>query len=94
MESKRRYDIKRLSSDLRQIAEELQQFKKHLRRSNYNPTYAEYHKLHDLKSQATELCCLRANHRGKMHLPNNFEKNHLAIKSIEGRYILEAREAA
>lgn len=93
MEMKRRYDLERLRMDLRHAAETISATKKVMRRSGYNPTSQEHSELKMWKEIATKLCCLRAHHRGKMHLPNA-AKNDEATQSLEAQYLLTTAEVA
>lgn len=91
METTRRYDLWRLRVDLRHAAETISATKKILRRSGYNPTSQEYEDLKMWKEVATNLCCLRAHHRGKMHCKDPV-KNEEILQLIEHHYL--RKEAA
>jgi len=89
-----RYNIRELSTKLRTTAEEIQKLKKQIRTPRYLPSAQEYKILVHLKHLATALCCLRAHHRGKMHLPNDLEMNTHLIEEFEGVYLLVKEAAA
>lgn len=94
MERSKKYNITQLSGHLRACAEEISTLKKHMRRSNYLPTYLEYRELSRLKSRATTLCCLRAHHRGKTHLLSDIEKNIKLVQEYEGEYLFSQETVA
>lgn len=88
-----RYNIRELSTKLRATAEEIQDLKKKIRTPRYLPSAQDYKILHHLKHLATGLCCLRAHHRGKMHLPNDLAMNNHLVDEFEAQYEIK-REAA
>lgn len=89
-----RYNIRELSTKLRNTAEEIQALKKQIRTPYHSPSWQEYKILHHLKHLATSLCCLRAHHRGRMHLLNNPELNTHLVKEFEGMYLIKVEAAA
>ena len=90
---RKRYDLDRLRTDLRLCAETISGLKKQMRRSHYTPTLREIYDLARWKKKATILCCLRAHHRGKMHLRDE-AKNFMYVRTDEEAYLLKEAEAA
>jgi hypothetical protein len=84
METRRRYDLDKLRADLRASVADLQKLKEELH------TYAV---LRELKLRVTKLCCLRANHRGRVHMRDR-EKNDLFVAETEPGYLLKAADVA
>jgi hypothetical protein len=89
-----RYRIRELSTKLRDTASEIVELKRTMRQSRYLPSRSEYQTLRHLKHLATALCCLRAHHRGRMHLPNSLEMNTHLIEECEGMYLVKQEVAA
>lgn len=94
--NEKKYDLHRLRSDLRNCAETIKALKKHLRTPLYLPTSVEYRELRKLQARATHLCCLRAHHRGRVHLHNGLEQNMQLTYVIhcENEYLLPKTQEA
>jgi hypothetical protein len=88
-----KYDIRRIKAALRLLAEEIRVMKKTMRQPLYQPTGQEWQALRSAKMTATTLCCLRAHHRGKLHLKNETRALELAL-FLEPQYLLVKTEAA
>src|SRR4051812_6479243 len=82
-----KYDIYRLRADLRQLATEIRLLKKQIRTPNYLPSWKEYRDLRAMKEAFTILCCLRAHHRGRLHL-KDAQKSVERAQAIEDKYML------
>lgn len=70
----KRYNRKALSNDINNCANQILEVKSILRESGQprrEPYGATEGRLRHLKKEATELCCLAAAIRGKLHLRNN-----------------------
>jgi hypothetical protein len=93
MFTSKKYDLERLRADLRFAASTIAALKKHMRRSHYTPTLQEHRDLSMWKDAATNLCCLRAHHRGKIHLPD-YAKNLVAVTRLEAKYMLKQETVA
>lgn len=89
-----RYRIRELSTKLHLTASELVELKRKMRQSRYQPTAEEYKMLRHLKHLVTGLCCLRAHHRGKMHLPNDLAMNTSLVQEFESQYLIVKEAAA
>lgn len=82
---------------MRQAIGDLVAHKRHVRRSGYQPTWQDYAHLRGLKERATALCCLRAHHRGKLHLQGSPEKlaaNASWVEATEKEFLLNEEAAA
>lgn len=88
-----RYDIPRLRRDLRELASQLRATKRVIRTPNYLPSSQDYKELRLMKQAFTILCCLRAHHRGRLHL-KNAELSLSTATYIEGKYMLQTEAAA
>ncbi len=88
-----RYDIPRLRRDLRELAAQLRAMKKTIRTPRYLPSWRDYRDLRAMKQAFTILCCLRAHHRGRLHL-KNAELSISTAQYIEQKYMLQTEVAA
>lgn len=89
-----RYDVRRIKYELRHRAVAIRETKNRIRVPKYLPSWQDYSQLRSLQREATQLCCLRAQLRGRRHLPNKPEVNDEHAKSIEANYRLKLEAAA
>jgi len=87
-----RYDIPRLRRDMKTLADQLRALKKKIRTPHFLPCSHDYKDLRLMKKAYTYLCCLRAHHRGRLHL-QNAELSLSTAASIEEKYLLQEAAA-
>jgi hypothetical protein len=86
-------NIPQLKQDRRELEVRIREVKTQLRSTWTKPMANEQYELIGLKRKATELCILRAWHRGRHHLPDAEYCQKIA-EELAPRYELEEEAAA